>query len=176
MQGIFKKLSPLFCLLILSPNLSAETGLYIGGAGGVSDIRHSDFDDDSGYRGYVGWMFNKGIGLELAYGTLGEFSVEDGNSKIEIDAVTEIALVFGGAFLKNLSTEMIVKIGAYQLDITPTILNGTAEESDETGLTVSYGIAQPIGENFAVTLNWQNYWNIEDVEVSTYTLGMRFNF
>lgn len=172
------KMASAFMLAACSGAVIADTGTYLGAEVGYADIRHSSYDDTSSFNGYLGWKFLEGLGVEFAYGSLGEFDVSasDNNNSIEVDNVKQIALVFTGPFTKRLSTEMNIKAGYYDLDVTPSISNGSSEGFSENGFTVAYGIAQPIGEHFAATFNWQYYWNVAEVEISTYSLGVRFNF
>lgn len=154
----------------------ADTGLYVGAQGGYADIRHENFDDDVNYSAYVGYEFVQSISVELAYGHLGEFQVDGSSNSIELSDAAHFAVVFSGPFIKNVSTEMTVKLGAYSMEVTPNITNGLSKSFDEKGFTVAYGLAQPIGEHFAVTFNWQYYRAVEDVNLSTYSLGLRANF
>lgn len=176
MPGSSLKMPVLALLMAYTGCVSADSTFYIGGEGGYADIHHDDFDESASYSAYIGWQFEKAIALEASYGYLGEFDVSDGQSSIELDSVSQLAFVFSGPFIDGVSTEMTVKFGGYSLDVTPTIASGTSESFDDTGFTFAYGLAQPIGEHLAATFNWQYYRHVDDVSISTYSLGLRIKF
>lgn len=61
------------CIVVGASVVSAEPGLYVGGAIGWGRVDGSDFDDDNAvYKIFAGGKFNDYIGVEIAANDYGE--------------------------------------------------------------------------------------------------------
>lgn len=171
-----------FALLVISYScLSlANTGIYIGAEAGFTDVRHGNFEDDTGYNAYLGWSFIKNGAVEMSYGNLGTFELKDNNkASIAVEDVIQLNFAASGVIIKSWGTFIDFRIGGYQLTLNPTIDNGKGvKESDESGLAVGYGFGQPLGtEHFLWTVHAQYFFDIEEnVDLVSYSTGLRFKF
>ena len=158
----------------------ADTGIYIGAEAGFADVRHGDFEDDTGYNAYVGWSFIRNGAIELGYGDLGTFDLKNNNkSSIAVGDVAQINFSASGEIIKAWGTFIDFRLGAYQLTLTPTIDNGLGHEpSDESGWMVGYGFSQPLGTKHVLwTVHAQYFFDIEeDIDLVSYSTGIRFKF
>lgn len=170
--------------ILLATSLSsftmADTGIYIGAEAGITDVRHGNFEDDTGYNVYLGWSFIKNGAVELSYGDLGTFELKTNDkTSIAVEDVMLLNFAASGVIIPAWGTFIDFRVGGYQLTLTPTIDNSAnSKASDETGFAVGYGFGQPLGtEHLLWTVHAQYFFGVEtDVDLVSYSTGIRFKF
>lgn len=176
-----------FSALVLVAALSAPAlanDLYIG-----ADIGRSSLEEDIGdgysvsksattYALFGGLQLNKNIALEVAYRDLGEVkaSVDGFNVKISAHALQASVLgslpvsnefsLFGRLGLANINAETQVRGFAYS----------ESEEDSETKPFFGVGARYAVNKQLGIRAEYNQYADIEDVTISTMTVGVDYRF
>ena len=171
----FALLATVSCSLLQAEPLP-QAG-YLGVEGGMSDIRHSDFDDDISWRLYGGYAITHYLAVELGYASLGSFDVDYGNAVgvVEVDNVYDISLQLQGKLLEQFDTRVEFQFGVYQADLDAQFFSQAASSGDR-GLMTTYRLLQPLGDHFSAVFSWRYYRKIEGVDFNNYQLGLRYSF
>ena len=176
-----------------------DTGLYLGGAGGVSQFRSSCNDvpvacddRDTGWKAFAGYQFTKNLAVEGGYTHLGKISANGVLTGVAVNAdgkakgweLTAIAL-----FPVYDAFSVYGKLGAFwsevDVAITGTIPGFTATTSTtarSTSLTYGAGVKYAFTPNVGARLEWQRYQKVEggsnngDDNIDLFSLGLLYNF
>ena len=82
-------------VIYVASNVSAEPGLYVGGAIGWGRVEDSDFDDDDpAYKILAGGKFNDYIGVEVAANDYGEAKRRGYSSELRGNTVAVVGCEF----------------------------------------------------------------------------------
>lgn len=136
----------LFALGVTPAFADNESGFYLGVGAGQFNVEVDDLDttdeareafdgDDTTYKAFGGWRFNRFIGVELAYMDLGkpEDTIENVRVETEIDGFTPYVI----GTLPLGPVELFAKVGYYFYDVK---INGQSLASvDDSGEDLVYG-------------------------------------
>jgi OOP family OmpA-OmpF porin len=171
-----------------------DSGLYFGGSVGYSQYKHSCDNliipcdsNDTAWRGFAGYQFNRNLALEVGYANLGE-SVAQGDvpgfgqvtNTREVEA-WDGSLVYMIPVAGQLS--ILARLGAFRARTTeettgafPTASSGHTN----SGFTVGLGAGFMLWK-FGVRAEWQHYQNVgggdmgsDDIDV--FSVGALFRF
>jgi opacity protein-like surface antigen len=156
----------------------ADVSFYAGAEAGYADIELEELKDSESYNAFLGIRFIDVIGLELGYGSLGEFEakVGGGRSFVEVDSVMQASIAFHGPLLVFDKARVHAKYGYYQADVAPTIPNGTAKSTTAKNFTYALGMSYPVFKPLSVGLTYQFYNDVEGQAINTYSAGLRLDF
>lgn len=165
-------------LLGVSGTALAEFNFYLGADAGYADIELKELKDSESYQGYAGFAYNNLVGLEVGYGSLGEFKAEvgGGRSSVEVDSVMQASIAFHGPLLVFDKARVHARYGYYEADLTPHIPNGRAQAMTSRDVTYSLGISYPIVKALSVSTTWQFYNEVDNQKINTYSAGLRLDF
>jgi OmpA-OmpF porin, OOP family len=174
------------------PALAQETGFFVGGSIGQSDTDEeitSGFIDsgtvdskDTAYKIFGGYMFNRHLGVELAYinfgevtysGTAGGFAVTDGT--VELTAFNLAAL---GVFPINEQFSVFGKVGLFKWEAEASdTLEGIPFSAEDDGTDVSFGVgvAYNVTRNFGVRAEYELFKG-DHADTSLISIGAVWRF
>jgi len=163
-----------------------ESGGYIGGAIGASELDDDNFfvdngfdlrdDEDSALQLFGGYRFNRYFAVEGRYAYLGEFDVE--GSDLDVDAVSVHAVLL--VPIGNDGWELYGQLGLGRINVE--ILG---EDEDETVGAAGLGVRYFATENLGIGLSFDGYaWEEDDspngrdydIAVTTATLRVEYIF
>jgi OmpA-OmpF porin, OOP family len=175
------------------PAAAQETGLYAGGSIGYSQFKDicdavasgvSCDDNDTAWRAFGGYQFNRYFALEFGFANLGESSGSGAPGSFSVEAKEAWDLT--GVFSIPLATRLaaLLRIGAHRTRTTideqgPGI--GAIHEA-KTGSSFSYGLgAEYALGKLGVRAEWQRYDNIDggqrgETDVDVFSVGLLFRF
>lgn len=156
----------------------AEINLYAGAEVGYADIELEELKDSESYQGYLGFAYNNLVGLEVGYGSLGEYEakVGGGRSSVEVDSVMQASIAFHGPLLVFEKARVHARYGYYEADLTPHIPNGRAQEKTSRDVTYALGVSYPIVKALSVSATWQFFNEVDNQKINTYSAGLRLDF
>jgi len=163
-SALLAVLSTVGCVATASADDENESGPYVGGGFGQFDTSVSDIEgltdaiqdldtDDSAWKLFFGWRFNKFLALEADYIDLGsprgDFDASGTSGDYQLDLAGFGAYVIGSLPLGIF--ELSGKIGYYFHDLEINVDldnigpgNGDVIGSDESGEAVVYGVGAGI--------------------------------
>ena len=160
-------------LAFTGPAIAQDTGFYVGGALGQSSFdvdctgTTSCDDEDSSWKIFGGYQFNKNLALEFGYADLGEATASVSVPPFTINGTLEATvweLVAVGSLPLADRFSIFGKIGLYRADtdISASVPGlGSASESDSnTDLTFGIGARYDFARNLGVRLEWQRYQDV----------------
>jgi OOP family OmpA-OmpF porin len=175
----------------------AETGWYVGGSIGQSEVQ--DFcdgvpgcdDTDTAWKFFGGYQINPNFSIEAGYTDLGKSRVNATGPGGTVDATVEAtALEFVGVGSLPLGNQFSLfgKLGIYRAEVEQrgsAVVFGTpipldADDSN-TDLTFGFGVKFDLTRNFAVRGEWQRYSDvggsdIGEADVDVISVGIVFRF
>jgi OOP family OmpA-OmpF porin len=160
-------------LAFTGPAIAQDTGFYVGGALGQSSFdvdctgTTSCDDEDSSWKIFGGYQFNKNFALEFGYADLGEATASVSVPPFTVNGSLEATvweLVAVGSLPLADRFSIFGKIGLYRADtdINASVPGlGSASESDSnTDLTFGIGARYDFARNLGVRLEWQRYQDV----------------
>jgi OmpA-OmpF porin, OOP family len=155
------------------PAFAQDTGFYVGGALGQTSFdvdcagTTSCDDEDSSWKIFGGYQFNKNLALEFGYADLGEATASvlvppfTANGALEA-TVWELVAVGSLPIADRFS--IFGKIGLYRADtdlnVTVPGLGSASESDSNTDLTFGVGARYDFTRNLGVRLEWQRYQDV----------------
>ena len=168
-----------------APALAQDTGFYIGGHFGQSDISGacdglpagvSCDEKDSAWKVLGGYQFNRNLAVELGYANLGEASASGGGVTASVE-VTAWDLVAVGTLPIADKFSAYGKLGLFRSESDLTSNVGVSESESESGLTFGVGLRYDFTRNLGVRAEWQRYAEVgEDVDVNMVSVGILWKF
>jgi OOP family OmpA-OmpF porin len=159
---------------------ATDTGFYIGGHFGQSDVKELD-ETDSSWKFIGGYQFNQNFALELGYTDLGSVTISGpgGNATFESTAFE----LLGVASLPVADRFSVYgKFGFYQADSDLNFNlvgfgSGSASESN-TDITFGVGLRYDFTRNLGVRAEWQRYGDVGDgaTDVDVMSIGVLWKF
>jgi OOP family OmpA-OmpF porin len=143
----------------------ADAGFYIGGSVGQSTAdcnataRTSCDDEDTAWKIFGGYQFNRNFAAELGYSELGEVS-SSGPFSTKVDSKLWDLVGVGSIPLGN-NFSLYGKLGAYRADAELSSSVGVSGDKSTTDLTYGLGARYDFTRNFGVRAEWQRYQGIE---------------
>ena len=183
-----------------SPAWSQDsTGAYVGASIGQS--RAKDFCDDSGgfscddndtaWKAFAGYQFNRHFAAEVGYTNLGEVSASGVITGVSVRGTIEATafeLVGVGSVPVMDRLSLYAKLGLYRAE-TERHLTGTLgtvtvtdnETEKNTDLTFAFGARFDITRNLGIRAEWQRYQDVgggdigeDDIDVLSVGVLWRF--
>jgi OmpA-OmpF porin, OOP family len=178
------------------PAIAQNPGLYVGGSLGV--VTYKDAcnsllvpcdDQDTGWRAFGGYQFNRYFAAELGFADLGAATgdgplagVGQGSFQLEVKEVFDLSAVFLFPVSGNLSG--LARVGMYRarttLDVQVTGFPSTHDGETNSGFTIGAGAELRLGP-LGVRAEWQRYQNVgggttgED-DIDVFSVGALFRF
>jgi OmpA-OmpF porin, OOP family len=177
----------------MAQGMAADTGWYVGGSIGQSEIGACDGiggpgvscdDKDTSWRILGGYQVNKHFALELGYQQIGEANASGPGGSIKLEA-TVMEFVAVGMLPVADRFSVYGKIGLYRGETDAsgnTFLTGPISESESnTDLTFGVGLQFDVARNFGVRAEWQRYQdigggNIGEGDVDVMSIGLIYRF
>ena len=175
------------------PAAAQETGLYVGGSIGYAQYKDicdavspavTCDDNDTAWRAFGGYQFNRHFALEFGFANLGESSGSGAPGSFSVEA--KEAFDLSGVFNMPVATSLalLLRIGAHR---TRTTIDeqlqgfGTVHEA-KTGSSFTYGLgAEYALGKVGVRAEWMRYDNIDsgqrgETDVDVFSVGALFRF
>lgn len=146
-------------LLMAGPAMAQDSGFYIGAGVGQFGLDIEDFsDEDTAFKGLVGYDFNRYFAAELEYFDGG--TVEDFGISLDVSGFN-LSLKAAWPFTDQFSVYGKVGMVAWEVDA-----KGLVEGSDD-GNDFSWGVGAGYAftPNFAVRVEYQGF-EIEDTDTA----------
>jgi OOP family OmpA-OmpF porin len=160
-----------------------DTGLYLGGAVGGTKYRNacegvpagvSCDEKDIGGRAFVGWQFNKWVGVEGGFAYLGktEITGPGGTATVRARGLDVVGVV---TVPLNEMFGVYGKAGLARMRASGTAPGITVTDTD-TSLTYGLGARVNFARNFTGRLEWQRFHDISDIKVDFLSIGVLYGF
>lgn len=175
------------------PAAAQETGLYVGGSIGYAQYKDicdvvspavTCDDNDTAWRAFGGYQFNRHFALELGFADLGATTGSGSVGSFSVEAKEAWDLT--GVISIPLATRLaaLLRIGAHRTRTTideqgPAF--GSIHEA-KTGSSFSYGLGAEYSlGKLGVRAEWQRYDNIDsgqrgETDVDVFNVGLLFRF
>ena len=167
---------------------------YVGASIGKTDVKDgctgvsapgvSCDDEDTSWKIFGGYQFNRNFALELGYADLGEVKASGPGGTATIE-VTAFELVGVGMLPLGNNFSLYGKVGLYraetELSVNTFLLTGTEKESN-TDLTFGIGAQFDVSKQFAIRAEWQRYQDvgggdtIGESDIDVISIGALFRF
>ncbi len=172
-----KLIGPILVTLGMTSTALAQNGFYAGASIGQATIDGCDGltkcdDEDTGWKVFGGWEFNRNIAIEGAWVDFGEVSGSIGGSKVraEVDG-----WVLAGKGMLPLTEQfgVFAKLGMIMWDVEGS---GAASGIDDDGTDLIYGLGAQymFTDRFGVVGEWE--WYDIDNDVDLFSIGALFKF
>jgi len=157
-------------------------------------LRDKAFHDDTTTQIYLGFFFNKWLGVEVGYGDLGDFDLKNfgvvnfGGAPVSVDSdinmeveASHIVIVATGPFAGPLLIDG--KFGYFEADISGKF-NADSYEVDVEGVTYQVNLLLPLDKYVDTgrlgldlkVLSWQMFSSIEGADLHTISVGLNIDF
>ncbi|MES1942827.1 TonB-dependent receptor protein [Salinisphaera sp. PC39] len=166
---------------VSAPAVAQTSGLephgYLGGGIGYYRVEDEEFPDDDddfkdereAYRGFIGAMLNRYVGLEIGYTDFAE--AEDGGYEADADGFTAAVLA---QVPVNEAFSVYGKGGmlAWDLDVSGPLVSGSDDGEDPF-----YGVGTRIGLGgaFGLRLEYERF-ELDDTDVDLASANLEFRF
>ncbi|TDG11272.1 hypothetical protein E2F43_18935 [Seongchinamella unica] len=172
-----KLIGPILLTLGMTSTALAQNGFYAGASIGQATIDGCDGltkcdDEDTGWKVFGGWEFNRNIAIEAAWVDFGEVSGSIGESKVsaEVDG-----WVLAGKGMLPLTEQFSVfaKLGMIMWDVEGS---GAASGIDDDGTDLVYGLGAQymFTDRFGVVGEWE--WYDIDNDIDLFSIGALIKF
>jgi OOP family OmpA-OmpF porin len=181
-------------LLFTGPTFAQNGAFYVGGSIGQTDVKDgctgiSDIpglscdDEDTSWKIFGGYQFNRNFALEVGYVDLGEVTANGLGVNASIEA-TGFELVGVGMLPLGNNFSLYGKIGLYRADTKAEATAGAfslREEESNTDLTFGIGAQFDLSKQFAIRAEWQRYQDvgggdIGESDIDVISIGALFRF
>ena len=168
--------------LMSAQAMAADEGFYVGAGAGLFGVDAGSIDDgiefdedDTGFRGFGGWQFNKNFGVELGYvdggsasASIGDIDVDGIEADVDVD-VSGIDLFLTGTLPIGETFYAFAKAGmvSWDADLDAVIREDDGEggvvttelSASDSGEDPAYGagFGMNLGENAKVQLDYTFY-------------------
>ena len=175
------KIAPLSLMLagLATPALAIEQGdTYVGGGFSMVTVDIDTFDDvdPTAAVGRLGYGVTDNIAIEgrLGFG-LSDDELENTDVDVEID---QLAGVYGVAHLPLGEAFSLYGLAGFTYGELSYAAPGTSFTVDEDDTDFSYGIGGQfdVSDNVAAFVEWAQYFDESDYEITGVTVGANFNF
>jgi OmpA-OmpF porin, OOP family len=180
-------------LAFTGPSFAQDGAFYVGGSIGQTDVKDgctglnvpgvSCDDEDTSWKIFGGYQFNRNFALELGYVDLGEVKASGPGGTATIEA-TAFELVGVGMLPLANNFSLYGKIGLYRAETevsVNTFLLVASEDESNTDLTFGIGAQFDVSKQFAIRAEWQRYQDvgggdIGESDVDVISVGALFRF
>ena len=147
----------------------ADTGWYVGGSFGQSDL---DIDKDTAWKISAGYQINRTFSAEVGYTNLGEASESVFGVPASFEATAWEVIGIGKFPVAN-QFSVYGLAGIAMVEGEAKALGVTVSD-DSTELTFGVGAQYDVSRNLGVRAQWQRYGANEDIDVIS--LGVVWKF
>lgn len=195
MNNIKSALALLALLAVAAPAAAQEKAIYLGGSLGYGQYKSTCKrllvpcdDQDTAWRGFAGYQFNRHLAAELGYGDLGEVT---GNGLLPSGAATyklnskawDLSALASIPIAGRL--DALVRLGMYRARTTEDQEGGFGTlraGATNSGLTYGAGLGYTLGI-IGLRADWQRYDNVggsaivageDDIDVFSFGVLVRF--
>ena len=160
---------------------AADTGWYIGGHFGQSDVKELD-ETDTSWKILGGYQINRNFAVELGYVDLGSVTISGpgGTATFESNA---FELVGVGSFPLANAFSLYGKFGFYRADSDlnfniPALGGRGAASEKNTDITFGVGARYDLSRNVGLRAEWQRYSDVGDgaTDVDVMSIGVIYRF
>ncbi len=192
-------LAGLFAVVTAAPAVvsAQDAGFYAGGAVGKSELKDacvdtaplSCKDNDTAYKIFGGYQFNKNFGAELGYVNLGKATASGTILGVPVSADIKakgFELLGVGTLPLADKFSAYGKLGFFRWDVDASARVGavTIDSASENGTDLTYGIGvkYDFAKNMGVRLEWQRYKDLGNEattgksDVDLLSIGIVFKF
>ena len=167
----------LFIAVVCAFSSTAQAGLVVGAALGKDELEGTDFSDtDDSLKAYLGFRFLKFVGLELQYTDFGTFEDTPLGVQTEIELQRLDAFVLGVIPFKGWEVWGKAGYGVWNVD---TVVNGTADDDQDSDLAYGVGVAWTFAKFFAIRAEWERFeltTDGEDGDATMTSIGLDIRF
>ena len=181
------------------PAWSQDAGFYLGASIGQSQAKDtcddsagfSCDDQDTAWKVFAGYQFNRHLAVEAGYTDLGEFGLSGVLGGVSVRGTIEVTafeLMGVGSFPVAERFSLYGKLGLYRAETEQTITGtfGPVTRTDSvsesnTDLTFAFGARFDITRNLGIRAEWQRYLDVgggeigED-DIDVLSLGVLWRF
>ena len=155
----------------------AQNGFYAGASIGQATIDACDGftdcdDEDTGWKIFGGWEFNRNVALEAAWVDFGEVSGSIGGSAVSVE--TDGWTLAGKGVLPL--TEQFGVFGKFGMIMWDAEGSGAASGIDDDGTDLIYGLGAQylFNDRFVIVGEWE--WYDIDNDIDLFSIGALFKF
>jgi OOP family OmpA-OmpF porin len=165
-----------------------EAGWLVGGSVGQSkgdcgsSVAGSSCDDsDTAFRIFGGYQFNKHLGVELGYATLGEVKATLGAISATAEAKAWDVMAVGTFPIAD-KFNVFGKLGWFKADTDLSSNIGGSASDSSSGLTYAIGAGYDFNKNFGLRAEWQRYTDVGgnnvggETDVDVMSIGVVYRF
>jgi OmpA-OmpF porin, OOP family len=169
-------------------NKGSDAGWFVGGSVGQSksdcgtSIAGSSCDDsDTALRIFGGYQWNRHIGLEVGYATLGEVKASVGALSATAEAKAFDLMAVGTLPVAE-KFNVFGKLGWFKADTDVSSNFGVSGSDSSSGLTYAVGAGYDFNKNFGLRLEWQRYTDVGgnnsggETDVDVMSIGVVYRF
>lgn len=184
MKTAFAIALPAALMAIGAPAIAqqSDAGWYVGAAYGITNIDVSTSGpgfsvdgDDSGYKIFGGFQFNKHLGVEAGYLDAGNASVTGPGGSASL-SVTALTLAGTGTLPLGQNFALLGKVGLWMWD---TGCSGAicVSSYDDSSTDLFYGVGARFNfnRNWSMQVEWEQFETSSDAVTLT-SLGVRYKF
>lgn len=178
----------IFAAVILSAVMASPAfaeGFYLGADLGRSnasvDVQNTSFDNhDTAWGVHGGYKFSPFLAAEIGYRDFGKFDETYANTaNVSLKAHAVEASVIG-SYPFNESFNVYGRLGVASVKATADLnargRNYFHDEQTETKAVFGIGAQYAINKNFSLRTEYTQYSEIEDVKLSSFTIGANYSF
>jgi len=176
---------PIVAVLLISSQTYAD-GFYLGGSAGQASFDVNDTAgrfslDDTGWKVFAGWRFNRFVGVDLSYADYG--TADDTQGSVAVQAATDSINLFAvGILPAGPRFDLFGKLGvaSWNGDVTTTdsmtMMTSTTSD-DGTEVAWGFGIGWRLTQKFIIQAEWETLGDFgAATDVKLISLGVRWEF
>ena len=181
-RGIVLLASTLGFALMTAPAIAKDKGAYAGGSIGLTTIdicgqltgATTCDDEDTGFKLFGGYKFNRNLAVEGGFVDFGEISASNGPATVTVSSDALFAAAVG---ILPVSSKFSVfgKLGFFMWDLTGTGTGIGTISDDGTDLLIGLGLGFDITERLTIRAEWEDYDGGGD-GVTFLSAGLQYNF
>lgn len=139
----------------------AQAGLYVGGAGSMSQYEYENVDDATGFTAFAGYRPESlPLMVELAYTDFGDHDISGAGATIGFSGVRGSIGYFGR--LSPTGSGVWIKGGYYSGDAEGELSGFGSDEQSSSGFTWGLGGDWKVTPNIGLRLDLESYMGVKD--------------
>jgi OmpA-OmpF porin, OOP family len=174
--------------LVTAPPAAAQ--LYLGGSAGWSDYKSGNAvnltsgsvdGEDTGYKIFGGYQFNRTFGFELSYLDLGKASYTGtlNGAPVTGGSAETTGWNFSGTATLPLSPsfDLFGKLGMMMWETDSSFFTAGVpggQKNDGNDLTYGVGVAYHFTPNLALRAEWERFKAVDDIDLMSIGVAIKF--